>query len=282
MRDVKTVLAISLILILSIQPVSSSEFKIDLTLDKYVVYAGDEVGGTFYLNNAQNKFVDLYYAKIILMTSSSKIVQESIINLSVSVPPFYSDTLPVSFAIPDVPEGEYLLRFELNHSQGISVIERQIVVKSKKILAEQEIKKVEEIIAELHRVELPAEGRLYLLKAEESLNKSKKYYFEGKFSLSYDYARVALQYAKIAIGEREYEEKNVTLPKESRQPLINYSEIENVIKKIREIEAYTPHPPKSSEVPSQSNTLDILLFALVGINMALVIIVINKFLIKKK
>ena len=89
-----------------------------------------------------------------------------------------------------------------------------------------------------------------------------------------------MQYAKIAAGEREYEE-NVTLPNESRQPLINYSEIENVIKKIREIENYTSLP-KSSEAPSRSNALDILLFALIGVNVILVIVVINKFLVKRR
>lgn len=285
--DKREIALVVIILLLCIQPAFASGLEINLILERETFYTGDEVDGFFLLKNTQFKSIYLYYAETKLISSSGKVVLTDVYNLSISVPPFYSGSEQVFVVIPDVPEGNYVLRIDLNHSLGSSTTTKEIMIKSKRNFANSEIKNAEMTLNSLYSIGISPEKKQYLIKAEEYLDKAKDSFSRGEYSIACDYAHISIQYSKIVLAEDEVlpaEDINYTpsVPQnKTPQIYINYSEIEKIIEKAEEMENYTPstNPAKSF---SFSYFLSVILVIVIGVSLVLIFLNARKFLTKRK
>lgn len=246
------------ILLLYAQPVIASSLEMDLILDQKTFQSSGEITGSISLINTQIKPINLFDTKVQLVSSSNEVVWKYGSNLSDSIPPFYSGSQPFFVLIPDVPEGDYVLKIEMNHSQGSSTTSKSIVLKSKRKLALSKIKEAETALKQLDGVNLSQPREEYLTKSVEYLTKANDTFSNGSYSAAYDYASISIQYSKIALSSDEITSENAnythTLANETSQIYINSSEIADVLKRVEEIKTndsvdiYKPVKPFSFSV----------------------------------
>jgi len=246
------------ILLLYIQPVFASSLEIDLILDQNTFYDSGEVTGSILLRNTQIEPINLFHTKVLLISSSGEVVWHYDSNLSDSIPPFYSGSQPFFLIIPDVPEGDYVLKIEMDHSQGSSTTSKSIVLNSRRKLAFSKIKEAETVLKQLDGINSSAQRNEYLTKSIEYLIKANDTFYNGNYSIAYDYASISIQYSKIALSSDNISVENAsqtrTLLNETSQIYINSSEIADVLRRVEEIKTndsvgtYKPVKPFSFSV----------------------------------
>lgn len=274
------------ILLLYVQPVFASSLEMDLILDQKTFYSSEEITGSISLRNTQIKPINLFDTEVQLISSSDEVVWQYGSDLTDSIPPFYSGSQPFFVLIPDVPEGDYVLKIEMNHSQGSSTTSKSIVLKSKKKLALSKINEAETALKQLDVVNLSPQREEYLTKSIEYLTKANDTFSNGNYSIAYDYASISIQYSKIALSSDEIVVENAnqthTLANETSQIYINSSKIADVLKRVEEIKANDSVGTDKPVKPFSFSILIVGISATIVVSLIAILIIRRRFLNKRK